>query len=518
MDTLATDVLVIGSGIAGCSAALAAAKKGLQVILVTGGEVAEESNTLYAQGGIIYKGKNESEKVFCADFRRAGAEMCKPDALRLLYNYGPRLVEEILIDELGIDFSRTPSGELDLTLEGAHSIPRIIHADDTTGKAIEVAFIKAIAASDKIRVIPASTAIDLLTISHHSLNPLDVYEPPTCFGAYIYIRKDDRVVVILAKETVLATGGLGRLFLHTTNPPGARGDGYAMARRAGARMINMEYIQFHPTALYHRDAENFLISESLRGEGATLLDRGGNEFMKSYHDLGSLAPRDVVARAIHEEMLKENDECVFLDISHKDSKWVKERFPNIYRHCLAFGIDITKETIPVVPAAHYSCGGVAVDARALTSISRLRAVGEVSCTGIHGANRLASSSLLEGLVWGTLAGEDIASSLDEGNDYFPDIDGWRYETEEVDPALIHQDWLTIKHTMWNYVGLSRTSRRMDRAFQILSELRGEVERFYAHSRLSDDLIGLRNGIQTALLVLDAARVNRRSMGCHFRVD
>ena len=516
MDALSTDVLVLGSGIAGCSAALAACKEGLEVTLVTRGDKPEESNTLYAQGGIIYRGEDESGDLFQADFRRAGAEMCKPQALDLLFRHGPRLVEEILIGELGVDFSRTPSGDLDLTMEAAHSIPRIIHADDLTGKAIEVAFIKAISERNEVRILTNCTAIDLLTPSHHSLNPLDVYDPPACFGAYVYSQEEDQVIPILAKETVLATGGLGRLYLHTTNPPGARGDGYAMARRAGARIINTEYIQFHPTSLYHRDAESFLISESLRGEGAVLVDRKGNEFANRYHELGSLAPRDVVARAIHEEMLKENAQCVFLDISHKDPAWVKERFPNIYNRCLSFDLDITKEPIPVVPAAHYSCGGVTVDEKGRTSINRLRAVGEVSCTGIHGANRLASSSLLEGLVWGILAGEDIARSTNKA--YFPDIDPWKYETEEVDPALIHQDWLTIKHTMWNYVGLSRTSRRLDRAFQILSELRGEIERFYAHSKLSDDLIGLRNGIQTAFLVLDAARLNRQSRGCHFRVD
>jgi L-aspartate oxidase len=364
------------------------------------------------------------------------------------------------------------------------------------------------------------SAVDLLTLSHHSLDPVDVYEPPTCFGAFVLLRDTGEVVPIFARETVLATGGLGRLFLHTTNPNGARGDGIAIAYRAGARVINLEYIQFHPTALYHPQAERFLISESVRGEGGELIRRDGTRFMKRYHPRGSLAPRDVVARAIHEEMLERGEECVYLDITHRDPEWVRHRFPHIHAKCLEHGIDITRQPIPVVPAAHYSCGGVAVDLEGRTSMRRLRAVGEVSCTGLHGANRLASTSLLEGLVWGTAAGESIAREMKRRREAprTPRIEPWRHETEPVDPALILQDWLTIKHTMWNYVGLMRTTKRLERALAFLRELQLEIEEFYARARLSDALLGLRNGCQAAVAVTYAAIQNRVSRGCHYRVD
>jgi L-aspartate oxidase len=355
-----------------------------------------------------------------------------------------------------------------------------------------------------------------------------VYAEPTCVGAYVWFSGTANIEPILAGETLLATGGLGQLYLHTTNPRSARGDGIAMAYRAGARLLNMEYIQFHPTALYQPTMQpaqsgrgiSFLISESVRGEGGVLIKRDGQQFMEKYHHLGSLAPRDVVARAIHTEMVENDEPCVFLDITHKDADWVRRRFPNIHARCLELGIDITKQPIPVVPAAHYACGGIAVDLQARTSIRRLRAAGEVSCTGLHGANRLASTSLLEGLVWGVEAGNSIADDL-EGNGhnaYYPEISPWHYEEEAVDPALIVQDWLTIKYTMWNYVGVVRTTKRMKRARAILRELQTEIEYFYQRAKLSDDVIGLRNGCQAALAVLFAALENRVSRGGHYRVD
>jgi len=515
---MVTDLLIIGCGIAGCSAALAAAKLGISVLMITKTREPEESNTFYAQGGIIYKGDNDSEELLIKDLMRAGADLCKKDAVRMLSKKGPKLVENVLMKELKVNFDKTSKGEFHLTEEGAHSVPRIIHAEDLTGKAIEIAFINRLKKYKNITIKTSLTAIDLLTLSHHSLNPLDIYKEPTCVGAYVFDQMNNRVFPIMAKETLIATGGIGRLFLHTTNPKSARGDGIAMAYRAGARIQNMEYIQFHPTALYHPDGERFLISESMRGEGAKLINKNGKSFMEKYHKLGSLAPRDIVARGIHEEMLQDGSECVFLDISHKKADWIKRRFPNIYKKCLEYRIDITKQPIPVVPAAHYSCGGIVVDLKGRTSIKRLRAAGEVACSGIHGANRLASSSLLEGLVWGTMAGQSIAEEIKKGRDGFPKIAPWRYETEEVDPALILQDWLTIKHTMWNYVGLVRTTKRLERAEKILFELQSEIEEFYRNSKLSDDLIGLRNGIQAAIVILQAAKINRESRGCHYRKE
>jgi L-aspartate oxidase len=337
-------------------------------------------------------------------------------------------------------------------------------------------------------------------------------------GAYVFDQASRRVETCMARETILATGGLGRIFLHTSNPAGACGDGVAMAYRAGARCINMQFVQFHPTTLFVGD-DRFLISESMRGEGARLIDEDGREFMRDYHPDGSLAPRDVVARGIHQMMHQTGAPCAYLDITHKSAEWIRSRFPRIHERCGEAGIDITAEPIPVVPAAHYSCGGVAVDGWGRSSLHRLRAVGEVSCTGLHGANRLASTSLLECLVWGTRAGEDAAAAVARGGPYYlPAIDPWKHETEPVDPALVAQDWLTIRQTMWNYVGLVRSRKRLDRAHQILRELHLEIGRFYEKAELGDALIGLRNGIQTALVVLLAAIEARTSAGAHYRID
>lgn len=515
-----TDVLVIGSGLAGCAAARAAARAGAEVTIITRAGQAEESNTLYAQGGIIYEGENDSAEKLTEDILIAGAGLSSPDAARLLSREGPRLVKEVLIDELGVDFDRAPAnhGGWHLTAEAAHSLPRIIHHKDRTGRAIEQVFVERVTSDRNVRLMADTTAIDLLTISHHSENKLDVYKPLTCTGAYVLHQPSGEIFPILAGETVLATGGLGRIYLHTTNPAGAVGSGIAMANRAGARSVNMQYIQFHPTALYHPSGR-FLISESMRGEGARLVDNHGNEFMSRFHPDGPLAPRDVVARAIYQVMIESGEPCVQLDISHKPAAQVRDRFPGIYSHCLQLGIDITRQPIPVVPAAHYSCGGIAVDEWGGTNLARLRAAGEVSCTGLHGANRLASTSLLECLVWGTRAGARAAERASRDEDcYFPPIIPWRREHEAVDPALITQDWATIQQTMWNYVGLIRSAKRLNRACEILRELGAEITSFYENASLTDAIIGLRNGIQTARIVLRAARECRASCGCHYRLD
>lgn len=518
-DPFETDVLVIGAGIAGTVTALEAAKGGLDVTLIQRAFDATQSNTFWAQGGIIYTGLNDSPGLLTDDIMTAGDGLCYSPAVRLVAEHGPRLVKQILVDELGVDFDRTPTGELDMTEEAAHATRRIIHSRDRTGEAIARELIAAVEAHPRIRLFQGAVAVDLLTLSHHSKQPLDIYEPPACMGAYVLLRKHRTVTRFLAQETVLATGGLGQLFLHTTNPRGARGDGVAMAYRAGARLLNLEYVQFHPTALYHETAPRFLISESLRGEGARLVRRDGTEFMEAYDPRGSLAPRDIVARAIHEELLSSKEPCVYLDISHKPSDWVRERFPKIYGACMEHGIDITKEPMPVVPAAHYSCGGVQTDLQSRTSIRGLRAVGEVACTGLHGANRLASTSLLESLVFAYFAAQDIVQTVrSTPRRVAPPIEPWLQEKEIIDPALILQDWLTIKYTMWNYVGLVRSEKRLRRAKEILRELQNEVESFYAKARLNDDLIGLRDGVQASLAVLYAAIENRTSRGCHYRVD
>jgi L-aspartate oxidase len=519
-DTLQTDVLVIGSGLGGLAAAWQAAKRGCQVTLLTRAANAAESNTDRAQGGIIYRAPGERPEQLEADILTVGGGLSSPDAARLLSHEGPRLVKEILIDELGVPFDRSAEDPAlpDLTREAGHSLARIIHHKDQTGAAIERAFLERVRAHPNVKTIANATAVDLLTVSHHSLEPTDVYRLLTCVGAYVLDRQTEKIFSLLAKETILATGGLGKLFLHTTNPPGARGDGIAMAYRAGARCMNMQYIQFHPTALLAPDG-CFLISETVRGEGGRLVDRQGREFMKKFHPDGSLAPRDIAARAIYQTMLETGEPCMYLDITHKPAEHLRERFPGIYAVCMERGIDMTREPIPVVPAAHYSCGGIATDDRGRTTVQRLRAAGEVACTGLQGANRLASTSLLECLVWGTRAGADAAEGILRGDDfYFPKVADWRYEREPADPALISQDWLTIQHTMWNYCGLIRSERRLNRAMRILRELDLEIARFYEKCEVSDSMIGLRNGILTAFLILEAAQQSRESRGCHYRIN
>ena len=518
--TVQTDILVIGSGLGGLAAAWGAAKLGCDVTLLTRALNPEDSNTCRAQGGIIYRGRDEAPEQLVQDILSAGAGLSSPEAASLLANEGPRRVKQILIDELSVPFDSSPDHpeELDLTSEAGHSIPRIIHYKDRTGFSIERVFFERVRSHPNVKVIANATAVDLLTASHQSVEPTDVYRPLTCVGAYVLDQISGTVFSILAKETILASGGLGSVFLHTTNPPGARGDGIAMAYRAGARCINMQYIQFHPTALLAPDG-CFLISETVRGEGGRIVDRHGKEFMERFHPAGSLAPRDVAARAIYQTMLESGEPCVYLDITHKPAEQLRERFPGIYAVCMERGIDLTREPIPVVPAAHYSCGGIATDDYGRTTVDRLRAVGEVACTGLHGANRLASTSLLECLVWGTRAGARAAEGIARGNCfYFPQVANWRYENEPADPALISQDWLTIQHTMWNYVGLIRSERRLNRAMRILRELDLEIARFYEKCEISDSIVGLRNGILTALLILEAAEQTRESRGCHYRID
>jgi len=517
---LETEVLVIGSGIAGGVTALQLADAGVPVTLATRAQEPTESNTYWAQGGIVYRGSEDSPALLAEDITRAGAGHCNPKAVTVLARQGPDLVRQILVEKVGVEFDREAYGKLSLVREGSHSVPRILHAADATGKAIEVALLKALQTHPNVTLLTGHTAVDLLTPSHHSLNRLSVYEPRSCVGAYLLDQAGEQVLRCVAKETVLATGGLGQIFLRTTNPPGARGDGLAMAYRAEARVINTEFIQFHPTTFFFQDASRFLISEAVRGAGARLVHADGDPFMQRYApQWKDLAPRDVVARGIHQEMLVRDLPNVYLDLrSYIPADTIKEHFPNIYESCLAYGVDITRDLAPVVPAAHYACGGVWVDEWGQTTIKHLYAVGEVACTGVHGANRLASTSLLEGVVWGHRAADHIQRALpgravpDPG-----DIPPWQPAGNDTpDPALVSQDMSSIKNIMWNYVGLVRTTPRLKRALNELRNLESEIEEFYRVTRLSDSLIGLRNAVRTAVVVTSAAWKNKGSMGCHYR--
>lgn len=515
-----SDVLIIGCGIAGATAALRLARdRQRQIVVITRADDPEESNTRYAQGGIVARGEDDNADLLVEDILAAGAGLSLPSAARILAEEGPRLVEELLIGELGIPFDRGPDGRLAYGLEGAHSRPRILHVGDATGQAIIRALIAALQERPNVRLVTGATAVDLITFPHHARNSLTVYEPITCHGAYVLDRSGGTVRRYLAGATILATGGLGRVYRHTTNPEGARGDGLAMAYRAGARVINAEYVQFHPTVLALPGAEGFLISEAVRGEGGRLLTPDGRPFMHHYApEWGDLAPRDIVARAIHHEMVTHDYPYVLLDIaSVLPAPRIRKRFPTIYERCKSLGLDITVQPIPVVPAAHYFCGGVWTDEWGRTTIRNLYAVGEVACTGVHGANRLASTSLLEGLVWGDRVAREIAARGPLPVVSPDDVPPWE-ETgvEEADPALIWRDFRTIQYTMWHYVGLVRSERRLARALRDLRHLKEEIDHFYRASRLNDALVGLRHAVQAALLVAEAAYHNRQSRGCHYR--
>ena len=519
-DAIHTDVLILGCGIAGGTAALELAEAGFDVLLVTRANRAEESNTYWAQGGIIFEGEGDSPELLASDIANAGDGLCHDQAVEILARSGPGLVQSILLDRLEVPFDRRPDGRLALGREGGHSLPRIVHATDATGRAIESALIAALAQHPRVRFLTSHTAVDLLTPAHHGRDRRAIYDPLSCVGAYVLDQGSGEVIRCFARATVLSTGGLGQIFLRTTNPVGSRGDGLAMAYRAGARVINTEYVQFHPTAFYHRNAPCFLITEAVRGAGARLVDERGVPFMDRYDaEWKDLAPRDVVARSIHSEILRRGVSNVYLDLpSYIPAERIRAEFPEMQRSCLEYGIDITRDLLPVVPAAHYSCGGVWADEHGASTVQRLYAIGEVSCTGLHGANRLASTSLLEGLVWGSRSAAHIAASLRSHNGVrYEDIPPWQPTGRETpDPALVAQDMSSIKHIMWNYVGLVRTTPRLARAIQDLRNLEVEIERFYRAAALTDELIGLRNAVRVALIVTLAAWENPESRGAHYR--
>lgn len=516
-----THTLIIGCGIAGAAAALRLSDDTRHdVTIITRARDPLDNNTDWAQGGIVTRGLDDSPELLVQDILHAGAGVSRPSAARLLAEEGPRLVNEMLIERCGVKFDQDGGGEYIYGLEGAHSTRRIVHVGDKTGHAIIDAMLAELDARPNVTLLTQHTAVDLITFPHNSNDPLDAYEPYRCHGAYVLDRKAKTIVRVLAAKTILATGGLGQIYRNTTNPRGSRGDGLAMAWRANVRVANCEYVQFHPTALSVRGAPNLLISEAVRGEGAVLLTPDGDPFMQRYApEWGDLAPRDVVARAIHMEMLEHGYEHVLLDIASKrDADYIQQRFPQLMETCARYGLDPTTQPIPIVPAAHYTCGGVLVDDWARTNFDGLYAVGEVACTGLHGANRLASTSLLEGLVWGDRAARDILHAHAQPID-FDRVPEWVYlGQDEADPALLEGDMTTLKNIMWHYVGLVRSKERLARAERELRHLYHEVEDFYRSYRLNDGLIGLRNAIQAARVITFSAMRNKVSRGTHYRSD
>jgi L-aspartate oxidase len=513
------DVIIVGTGIAGVTASIYLKKAGMKIALITKNNDVEESNTLYAQGGIIAYRNDDTPKKLADDIYKAGCSYNNKEAVDSLSAEGPKLVLDFLIDEVGIKFSTNSEGDLDYTEEAAHSMRRIIHYKDHTGDKIERSLIE-YAKKIGINIFKSHTAIDLITNNHHSKDCQELYKEREVMGLYLLDNKKGIVKTFFSHNVVLATGGIGNLYQYTTNPSSATGDGLSMAFRAGADIINAEFIQFHPTALFHKDIKRFLISESLRGEGAKLVDKNGVQFMHKYSPLKELAPRDVVARAIYEEMNKIGSEYMFLDIAnhYTGEKPLTERFSRIYETCLSGGIDITKQAIPIVPAAHYFCGGIKVDISGRTSLKNLFAIGEVSCTGLHGANRLASDSLLEALLWAKKSSQHIIDNFEKiKNERFNNIPDWKMPQNTVafDPILIYQDWKAIKLTMWNYAGIIRTKKGLDRAQSDLNYYFHRIYKFYKEARLDINIIELRNAVVTAQIIVDAAIHNEISIGCHF---
>jgi L-aspartate oxidase len=519
MSRVEFDLLVIGSGIAGLCSAIAAADKGLEVAVISKEASPLECNTRYAQGGIVGVAEEDSPELLEKDIMVAGSNISFREAVRVLVREAPRLVEEFLVERIGVPFSCGADGKPDLTREAVHSIRRIYHVQDKTGEAIQTALIDYVKRVKSITVFPSHTAIDLITNTHNSTDPQERYRRTKVIGAYVLDGASGEVRILFSSAVVLATGGVGNLFLHTSNPPGATGDGIAMAYRIGASVINAEYVQFHPTILYHQDYKRFLISESLRGEGARLMNHRGEYFMEKYSpERKDLAPRDEVARAIYREMEDDDSDYLRLDARNLEGIDLEERFPETFHRCLELGIDIRSEPIPVVPGAHYFCGGIKVNLSGETSIPGLYSVGECSCTGIHGANRLASVSLLEGMYCGLRCGAEVSKKRAAPDERLkrqtPD---WIYpRTEELfDPLLVGQDFRTIRTTMWNYAGVIRSKKRLLRAFADLDYLSHRIEQFYRAAKLTRRIVELRDSVLTASIIVRSALANPNSTGCHY---
>jgi len=521
-----TQAMVIGAGIAGCTAALTLADAGCEVVLIAGSPQSEGGNSELAQGGIVYKAPDADDaSALERDILAAGHRNNHVKAVRHLCRKGPEAVERMLFERVQVPFERRPDGRFLRTREGGHSVARILFCADYTGRAIMEHLKNAVAVSPNIRILPGRTAIDLLTVRHHSQALSYRYQTQNrCLGAYVFNETSGRTETLLAHQTILATGGIGQLYLHSTNAAGAVGSGLSMASRAGLALHNLEFVQFHPTALYHRLAPRRpLITEALRGEGAHLLDHAGKPLMPRYDKRGDLAPRDVVAKAMLEEMLLTGQPFLHLDATRVEHDLLR-RFPTVFQSCAEIGVDMRKEPIPVVPAAHYFCGGILSDLHGRTSLEGLYAIGECACTGVHGANRLASTSLLEALLWGICAGRDAARRIHSrkalSKRLMQSIPDWESAGNEQndDPALIAQDWAGIRHIMWNYVGISRTTSRLHRAFEELRDLSRNIHDFYKRTPVSKRLVDLFHGCQAAYVITQSALRNKRSLGCHNRLD
>jgi L-aspartate oxidase len=506
------DFLVIGGGIAGLTYALRVAEHGTVGILFK--KDTGSSSTLWAQGGIAAVNQpDDSFELHVADTLTCGGGLCNPDIVDIVVREGPSRVQELIA--LGTQFDTIEGGDFHLHREGGHSRRRIFHAGDATGFEIQRSLLAAVHRHDNIELISHASAIDLLT-THKS--GLRLEQPNKVLGAYV-LRDNGPIEPILADKVLVATGGAGKIYLYTSNPDVATGDGIAMCYRAGCRVANMEFFQFHPTCLFHPQAKSYLITEAMRGEGARLLRQNGEPFMHKYHPLKELAPRDIVARAIDAEMKTHGDEYVLLDISHRDAHFVKEHFPTIYERCLSFGFDITKQPIPVVPAAHYLCGGVVCDEYGRTDVVDLYVAGECSCTGLHGANRLASNSLLEGVVFGHRAATHSVENVRKFHvDATPPPWDPGNAVDSDEQVVITQNWDEIRRTMWNYVGIVRTTKRLERALHRIELMRHEIQEYYRQCTVTSDLLELRNLSLVAELVIRSALARKESRGLHYTLD
>lgn len=510
------DFLVLGTGMAGLTFALRAAKLGTVAIVTKKNRA--DSNTNWAQGGIASVwGPDDTVELHVRDTLDAGAGLCRESVVRTILSEGPQRIADLIA--LGTRFDEQGEGgtpgqrALDLTREGGHSRRRVLHAKDATGAEIERALLKAVSAEPRIHVFENQVAVDLITTSKLGLDGEN-----RCVGAYVLNGATQQVDTFAARAVILATGGCGKVYLYTTNPDIATGDGVAMAYRAGAAIANMEFIQFHPTCLFHPKAKTFLVSEAVRGEGGLLLGADGQRFMDRYDSRAELAPRDIVARAIDSEMKRTGADCMFLDITHKPARFIIDHFPNIYARCLEHGIDMTKEPIPVVPAAHYQCGGVVTDVDGRTGIPGLFAVGEVACTGLHGANRLASNSLLEALVCAHRAADSLHSETPPR--FGGHLPAW--ETgQAIDPdelVVVSHNWDEIRRTLWDYVGIVRTNKRLRRAEKRLGNLQDEIREYYWNFRVTADLLELRNIATVSELIVACALQRPESRGLHYNLD